>query len=463
MIASLLAHLRPDATNLARERLRRVVLTGVASLFSRLGTAATLILTVPLALQHLGPERFGVWMVISSLAALLAFADFGIGNGVLNRVAAASAREDGDAEIVRSVSGGLVMLSALGGAVAVATIVAFPLADWRRLFQVSSPLAVAEIGPSMLVFLLCLALNLPSNLAAKAQTGLQEGYAVQAWTALGGLLSLATVTMTLILGGGVPALVLALFGSQTAASVGNYFWFFHVRRPELKPRLSRAERDVVTSLLRLGLGFFILQFVQAVTFRVDAFIVAQYFGPEQAGQFAVVDRLFSLASMVVLMALMPLWPAYGEAASRGDHRWLRLALSRSVLIAGGMTALSGLIIILFHGSLFRLWLGQDVAYPLLLLAGFAVWRTLEAMGTAIAMLMNGIGAVRAQSVMAVTMGVLATTLKLSVAVKLGISWVVWMTCIAYAICFLLPCVFVIPRLLDRLARPISPDAPIIAA
>src|SRR5215207_4315622 len=55
----------------SRERHRRVALTALARAMTRgLGILISLI-TVPLTIHYLGPERYGLWMTISSFIALL--------------------------------------------------------------------------------------------------------------------------------------------------------------------------------------------------------------------------------------------------------------------------------------------------------------------------------------------------------------------------------------------------------
>ena len=71
----------------AKERHRRIVLSAIASAMAKIISITTALISVPLTLHYLGPERYGMWMTISSLAALLAFADLGIGNGMLNAIA----------------------------------------------------------------------------------------------------------------------------------------------------------------------------------------------------------------------------------------------------------------------------------------------------------------------------------------------------------------------------------------
>src|ERR1035438_2273421 len=78
----------------SKERYRRVALTTLTSVGARgIGTLMALV-SVPLTLGYLGKERYGLWMTISSIVAMLSFADFGMGNGLLNAVAVANGKND---------------------------------------------------------------------------------------------------------------------------------------------------------------------------------------------------------------------------------------------------------------------------------------------------------------------------------------------------------------------------------
>src|SRR5689334_22756939 len=93
----------------AQERHRRVALSTLASVAAKIISVGTALISVPLALNYLGAERYGMWMTMSSLVAMLSFADFGIGNGVVNAVANAHGR-DQIVEIRNYISSGFFVL-----------------------------------------------------------------------------------------------------------------------------------------------------------------------------------------------------------------------------------------------------------------------------------------------------------------------------------------------------------------
>ena len=73
-------------TGRSHERHRRVAWTALTSAMAQAMSLVTLLITAPLSLDYLGVERYGLLITITSFAALLNFADLGIGNGLINAV-----------------------------------------------------------------------------------------------------------------------------------------------------------------------------------------------------------------------------------------------------------------------------------------------------------------------------------------------------------------------------------------
>ena len=66
-------------------------MTSRASNARAVGLTATLV-SVPLVLNAVGAEEFGLWTTVTSGVALLNLADLGIGNSLLNAIARTRAR-----------------------------------------------------------------------------------------------------------------------------------------------------------------------------------------------------------------------------------------------------------------------------------------------------------------------------------------------------------------------------------
>jgi O-antigen/teichoic acid export membrane protein len=429
----------------ARDRERRFVRSAGFSVLSKITAIAVNLLSVPLTYNYLGAERYGVWIALSSLIAILGFADLGVGNGVVNQVAAANGRDD-RADIQRACSAGTFVLGAIAGLGLVAFSMAYPLMSWADALNVKGAEAANEVGSALFVLVAIFAVGMPISVVMKVQSGLQQGYRSATWQCLGTLLSLAALLLVVQERLGLPWLVAALAGAPALANGLNWLDFFLVRRRDLMPRLCHLDKASAQSVMRLGLSFLALQLVMAMTSAADGLLIAKALGPEAVAAFAIPDRLFSQVSSVLLLLMAPLWPAYGEALSRGDRQWVARTLRSSLAMAGVFSILAVTVLSLGAPYIFSVWIGKDFSCSIGLLVALSFWKVLESIGGALAAFMNGVGLIRLQVVCALATGILSLSLKILVLPQWGVTAVPWVMALSFLVLFLLPCTILVPRL-----------------
>src|ERR1019366_3546077 len=294
------------------ERNRRAVLTGGVALLARAVQIGTSLITVPLTLKYLGNERFGLWMTISSVLAMAAFADFGVGNGVLNTVAKAFGRDDMKG-IRKAVSSGFALLNTIAALLLLAFFAIYRFVNWADFFRVVSPQARTEAGPALAVFACCFAFNISMDVVQRVQLGLQQGYRYGLWQMCGSLAGFIGVLAGVWLRVSLPVLVVAIAGAPIFATALNAIHFFGFVRPDLRPRRELVSRDVISQIARVGGLFFVLQVVVAASFSADNFIIDRIFGAVNVPEYSIPQRMFALIGVLLITLLQPLWPAYGEA------------------------------------------------------------------------------------------------------------------------------------------------------
>jgi O-antigen/teichoic acid export membrane protein len=421
----------------AQERRRRVILSAIASAIAKVLSVATVLITVPLTLSYLGTERYGMWMTISSLIAMLSFADLGMGNGLLNAVAHAHGR--GEVRAIRSyISSGFAILSVVACSVLIGFAVAYPWVRWAKIFNAHGALAQSEAGPALATFVALFAINIPLGVVGRVQVGLQQSFRASLWQCAGSLIGLASMLAVIQLHAGLPWLVAAAFGAPALAAAFNTVLYLGRSRVDLRPRYSDVSRETVKHVARTGVLFLILQLVAAVAYASDNLVIAQLLGASAVTDYAIPEKLFSLIAMALAMMLVPLWPAYGEALARGDMLWVRRAFGRSLLVALSVASILSLGLVIAAPTLLSYWVGRPVDPPLLLLIGLALWKVIEAGGNAVAMLLNGANVVRPQIIIAVMTGIGAFILKIVLVGHIGISGAVWATIIAFCLIGIVP-------------------------
>jgi O-antigen/teichoic acid export membrane protein len=404
--------------------------------------------TVPLTIGYLGIERYGVLVTISSIAAMLVFADLGLGNGLLNIVSDANGRDDRDAAAT-AISSAAGLLGAIAIALCAVFVIAIPLVNWSGFLHLDAG-AAPEAGATAAVVLFALALGLPLGIVDKTRLGYQEAMANSMAAVAGALLSLVALLVAIAAHASLPILVLAITVMPMTAMALNGYELFRVRRRWAMPRLGRMSRPMAVRLAKVGTMFFVLQVAIAVAYQSDIVVAAALFGTEAAATYSVTLKLAMLVPTLVAIYLMVLWPAYGEALARGDMSWTRRTLRRSVMIALAASAASGLGLVILGPWAIEVWTRGAVHPPFMLLVGAALWSVTSATFNAIAMLLNAANVVAFQSIAASVMAVASISASILFGHLFGLSGIVWGTLIAYVVCSAVPVCVYLPRLMRNL-------------
>jgi O-antigen/teichoic acid export membrane protein len=431
------------------ERNRRAAITGSIAALARVVQIGTSLITVPLTLKYLGNERFGLWMTISSVLAMASFADLGVGNGVLNAVAKAFGKDD-MLSVRRAVSSGFAILTSVAGVLLLSFFSIYHLVNWADFFRVVSTQARLEAGPALAVFAVCFALNISIDVVQRVQLGLQQGYRYGLWQLCGSVFGLIGVLGGIWLHVSLPFLVVALAGAPIVATALNAIHFFGMVRPDLRPSRELVSRDAIFQITRLGSMFFLLQVVAALSFSADNLIVARALGAVNVPEYSIPQRMFAIVNTMASIMLAPLWPAYGEAVSRGHMAWVRKTLGRSLLIVLTVCGTVAGFLLLLAPKLIYWWVGHRIHPPFMLLLGLAIWTVIDSCAGALVTFLNGVSVVTFQVITAVFFGVGCLALKILFVRHFGIFGIPWATIIAYCLLTIVPYTLYIPRQLRRM-------------
>ncbi len=424
----------------SNERYRRILISGIASALSKGVSILTLWVSIPLTIGYLGGERFGVWMTISSFGALLAFADMGLGNGLMNAVSDAYGRKNVD-DIKKYISSAFIILGGLSVLLLFGFILLREFASLPDMLAVSDDQAREELDISLAIFAVCFALNIPLNIVQRVQMGLQTGYAASFWQMMGATAGLVALFIVMAIHGGLPWLIAAGFGTPLFVAVLNSVVFWGKTRPDLQPSLGEYRWAYARQLIRTGFLFFVLQASASVAYASDNIIIAHLLGQEVVAQYSVVSRLFEGLLMGIAVFMMPLWPAYAEAAASGEYGWIKKALAKSMGITLFILLLSVIILVLGSETITKLWVGDHVQYSRDLFIVYGIWAILKGIGNTFAMFLNGLNVVGYQVVVAILFSVCSIALKFHFSNENGVIGIPFSLILAYILFAIIPYAF----------------------
>ena len=402
----------------SKERIRRAGITTVsAGAAKAVGMLAALV-SVPLTFRYLGPERYGLWMVLVSFITAMGFADLGIGLGLVNAVSEANGRDDH--ELAREyVSSAFFMLLGIAAILAAAAIAAFPFLPWIRLFNVKSAAVAAEGARAFAVLYGWFVLSIPLGVVSRVQTGLQQGYIPQSVNAAGSLVTLLALLAVIALHGSLPWLVFgSTVGPLTATLASGVI--LYVQFPWLLPSWRARRNSAATKIFKLGLSFFVLQCAIALSYSSDNIVIAQVLGAASVAVYAVPQKLFGLVTQVLSIALNPLWPAYGEAIVRGDVSWVRKTFFGSFWATLVIAASSCVVLVLGGRWILRVFFGKALHAPLTLLIVLGIWTVVSAVSHAMSVLLNGAGVLKPQAAVAAVMSIVNLLLSIVLTRRFGV-------------------------------------------
>jgi O-antigen/teichoic acid export membrane protein len=432
------------------ERNRRAVASSVVGLALRGSSFAVVLISVPLTLGVLGPIRFGMWMTIASVVALLSATDLGIGNGVLNAVARAFGQ--GDTTAARQyLASGFVALTAIALVLGLIFLILYPVVPWASIYNVANePLAASEAGPATGVFVATFLIGLPLSLVGQARAAYQEGFIQSSFAGFGNVLTIGLLLAAVAANANLPVLVLAMTSGPLLAATANLIILVRVQRPGLSPRPRDVTSEAMRSVVKVGLGFMVLQIAYTVGFSMDRLVVAHVVGPEAVADYSVVYRLFSIPAGLAAIALLPLWPAYREAISRHDIAWVRATLGKSLRVTMGLAIPPTVVLIVTGPGIVALWTNHTLAPAHGLYPALGAFTVVFALANVFAMLLNGAQVMRFLITTMSLMAILNLGASIYLAQRIGVAGVALGSVIAILVALIGPAVLYVPGLIRRL-------------
>lgn len=344
-------------------RLRAAIITGGAAK----GLAVAVQLTaVGIAIRALGPVAFGSYLVMASLVAWLGLAAAGVGPGLTQRIARATANDDvaGQATAFSSsvAVSGLFILVATAAVAVIARVILFGEHATSELDgDVRTAAAVLGMATAAQVWL---------SVVEAAQLGHQEQYFANVFQAGG----LAIVLVILLVAGPafstVTAFVTATALPPLLTKLANAMLYLVRRRYLLTRRFSIREAAAVLST---SVGFAAVSLGATASQQLGFLWLAFTAGPAATVPLGVMFRLNSAASGLVALVTQPLWPAVADAVARRDTLWALRAYRRVSRLTVLYAAAYAVGLMALGTTLIQLWTGTYVEIPRLMMFLFGLY------------------------------------------------------------------------------------------
>jgi O-antigen/teichoic acid export membrane protein len=355
-----------------------------------------------------------------------------VSNALINRVARANSKND-KKYIISEITNTIFILTILSIVIFIALVLAITVYSNNIFFLDKGEFYKDELIKSIFILIAAYIIGSPFSVVQKIQISMQLTYLTNIWQILSTTLSLITVFILIEFEKDIIWLVGGYFFSQAIVNILNYVYFFKYKFIGLKPKLGMIEKEICIKILSSGSSFFLLQLVGFIMYSSDSMMIGWLVGLDQIAEYSILERLFSIISVLIGIILAPLWPAYRDAYLKHDILWIENTFKKYTLVIIIISIVLSLFLYGFIGPIQKFWIKKEINISFMLAIGFMLWKVVESFGNSCAALLNGVNMINFQLKLAILSAISAIFLKFTLIEKFGVSGVVWGTLISYFI------------------------------
>ena len=364
-----------------------LVIRGVSILVS--------LLIVPMTLNYVSSEVYGIWLTLSSVMLWLNFFDVGFTLGLKNKLAEAIALDNWD-KGRKFVSTTYFMMFVIFIPLCFLLETLIPFFKWNSFLNVSA-IYESDIQRTLIILVACFCFQMIFNVLTSVVAAFQKVALSSAFPVIGNFISLIIVfiltktcepsLLVLALAISLPPIVVALVAS---------FILFSTKFKKVKPSIKCIDIKEVRSLFSLGAKFFLIQIQVVLLFQTTNILITNMSSPVDVTNYNIAYKYLSIAMMVYSIMLGPLWPAFTDAYTKKDFSWMNNVYSKMKKVYAASVVI--LVIMMICSSLiYPLWLGDNILIPLEMTLCVGLYIIVNIWDSLQAQLINGIGCVRLQT------------------------------------------------------------------
>lgn len=314
---------------------------------------------VPLLLNTLNTENYGIWLTLTSIVAWVAMLDIGLGNGLRNKLAEAVANED-YIQARKYVSSAYI---ALGSYIAIFLIVFCLIASWLIPWNtiLNAPTIDSEdLNMLVVIVFISFGTQFILNLLNSILLALQLPALSSLITTIGQVLSLIGVLLCVKLFNITSLLVLGTIVSLSPVVVLLLFSIilFWGKFKYLSPSIKLYDKGLINEILKLGLNFFIIQIMTIVLYQSNNLVITHLVGNEAVVEYNIAYKYIQVLHLLYMIIVTPMWSATTQAYVKKDYQWI-VKTNRNLNKIALVFSLMGGIMVVVSPFVYSFWLQNE--------------------------------------------------------------------------------------------------------
>lgn len=351
-------------------------------------------ITIPLTLKYLNTERYGIWQTILTIITWANLTNFGIGNGLRNKVTESLTGRKYET-LKKYISSAYVYLTMISVLILIISCILVSFLNTDVLFK-NNTINRNEIIISFIIVIFSFCLNFVIGLCNCIAYGLHK-------SALVSFFQVITNVITLI-----GLIFLIKYEKSNLINISLVYLISNVltniifsivlfKEDYIVPNSKYYDKKLGRDLTSLGMEFFILDAATLMLFSTDNFIVSSFISIKEVAGYSITTQLFRVISTLFSILLIQLWSAVAEANYKREYKWLRKAINKlSILLIP--IAIVLMIMVFNFDFITKVWLGKNLIVDKNLIIASSIYAWLICFNGIFVNVQNGMSKVRVQTI-----------------------------------------------------------------
>lgn len=354
------------------------------------------LLLVPITLNYVDSETYGIWLTLSSMVLWIRILDIGINNGLKNKLGQAFANND--FELGRKyVSTTYAMLSIIFLPVMLALLFITPFVNWISLLNIPNCDTNQIIGSiCIIVGYFCLNFILSTiNIVLYAD---QKPASANFRNLLQQVFSLVIIyVLTLTTKGSLLLLCAGLCLSPIIVICIFNITLFTGRYNNIAPSIKYIDFKIAPSILSLGVKFFIIQICFIIQYQISNFLILRYYGANDVTAYNIAFKYMNAFYTIWITLITPIWAASTDAFTKGKNIWIKNAISKYTRLFI-ILVVAYLLILFLADPIYKLWVGESIIIPFHMSLWIMLYNLIICYGAIFINVLNGAGILKVQTI-----------------------------------------------------------------
>jgi O-antigen/teichoic acid export membrane protein len=305
------------------KKFNKLKVSVIANLVSKVISIVFSFSLVPLLLNYLGVEGYGIWLTIYAFVGWLNMFDLGLGNGLKLKLTEAFSKKR-NKDIIKLISSSYIIIGGIVIILIFLYLISTLLFDWVILIGISS-IQDIDISRSISILIISFLLILLLKLIGVIYSSLQLPFVDSITRTIGQFFFLVLLFGSIYFGIKPSLAHVALISTSPLILIYLILTliFFLRKAPFLKLSFNYFSVEKSKDIISPGISFFLIQFCSVILYSTDNLIIINLLSPTDVTIYNISYKFFGLPFIFFTVYIATHWPAFIDALAKKNLLWIK--------------------------------------------------------------------------------------------------------------------------------------------